>query len=455
VVDAAACFPLYCTGSGTGGADVLTPELRRIFAAWGHPVDEAAAARFLAGYADPAAAAREMVAFAQAGAAGELGIPFDPAAFLADTFLARNLPLLTDRAGAALLRFPPGSPVYAVAARTAPTLVAVQLEAAFPGLAEVLPRLCPTLSAPVNLAGAVADVAWEDVKTGVMGATTGAFHVRLGGAAAGQRLVLKQMDMAVERVLAAMVAEVFELPAVDILWTGSAWSAMRPVAGRSLRDISGNPLTEPRRKLWGPAAVMRVAEELGRESALAWSCRLFGRHSGNLIATHPDDLAEGGYVRIDFGQSLLPSRNRYLEAVMPLWHLRRFFPAEGTGGYEEPPVCAAVARGFTGIAATARRARAAVARHLAAAVGLPLPEMDGEAPDPRVTPAHVAAVVAELEAGPEPAAAFNELYSRFYQGFWQVHGWQEHLPPADHRQELSADEFHGLLPERTWIEEQG
>ncbi|HQP75412.1 MAG TPA: hypothetical protein PLU41_15400, partial [Acidobacteriota bacterium] len=310
VVDAAACFPLYCTGSGTGGADVLTPELRRIFAAWGHPVDEAAAARFLAGYADPAAAAREMVAFAQAGAAGELGIPFDPAAFLADTFLARNLPLLTDRAGAALLRFPPGSPVYAVAARTAPTLVAVQLEAAFPGLAEVLPRLCPTLSAPVNLAGAVADVAWEDVKTGVMGATTGAFHVRLGGAAAGQRLVLKQMDMAVERVLAAMVAEVFELPAVDILWTGSAWSAMRPVAGRSLRDISGNPLTEPRRRCWSPAAVARVAEELGRESALAWSCRLFGRHSGNLIATHPDDLAEGGYVRIDFGQSLLPSRNR-------------------------------------------------------------------------------------------------------------------------------------------------
>lgn len=434
---------------------MLTPELRRIFAAWGHPVDEAAVARFLTGCADPAAVAREMVAFARAGAAGELGIPFDPAEFLSDTFQARHLPLLTDRAGAALLRFPPGSPVFAVAVRTAPTLVAVQLEAAFPGLAEVLPRLCPSRSAPVNLAEAVADVTWEDVKTGVMGATTGAFHVRLAPAAGGGRLVLKQMDMAVERVLAAMVTGVFGLAAVEILWTGPAWSAMLPVAGRSLRDVSGNPLTEPRRKCWGPAALTRVAEELGREAALAWTCRLFGRHSGNLIATHPAELADSGYVRIDFGQSLLPSRNRYLEAVMPLWHLRRFFPAEGTGGYEEPSVYAAVARGFTGIAAAARRARAAVARHLAAAVGLPLPEMDGEAPDPRVTSAHVATVVAELEAGPEPAAAFNELYTRFYQGFWQVHGWQEHLPPADHRQELSADEFHGLLPERTWIEEQG
>jgi len=452
-VDAATCFPLYCNGCGTGGASVLTPELRRIFAAWGHPVDEAAVARFLAGFADPAAAAREIVAFAQAGATGALGIPFDPSAFLADTFLARNLPLLTDRAGGALLRFPAGSSVYAVAARVAPTLVATQLDAVFPGFADVLPRLCPALPAPVRLAEAVADVAWEDVKTGVMGATTGAFHVRLGAAAGGARLVLKRMDMAVERVLAAMVAEVFELSVVDILWTGPAWSAMRPVAGRSLRDISGNPLTEPRRKRWGPAAVTRVAEELGREAALAWTCRLFGRHSGNLITTRPDDLAGGGYVRIDFGQSLLPSRNRYLEAVMPLWHLRRFFPADGTGGYEEPPVVAAVARGFTGIAATARRERAAVARCLEAAVGLSLPEMDGEAPDPRVTLDHVTAVAAELAAGPGSAAAFNELYNRFYQGFWQVGGWQEHLPPADHRHELSADEFHGLLPERDWIGE--
>jgi len=435
---------------GVEDTDVLTPELRRIFAAWGHPVDEAAVARFLAGFTDPAAAAREMVAFAQAGAAGELGIPFDPSAFLSDTFQTRHLPLLTDRAGAALLRFPPGSRVFAVAVRTAPTLVAVQLEAAFPGLAEALLRLCPSVSAPVNLAEAVADVAWEDVKTGVMGATTGAFHVRLGEAGGG-RLVLKQMDMAVERVLAAMVTDVFGLAAVEILWTGPAWSAMRPVAGRSLRDVSGNPLTEPRRKRWDPPALARVAEELGREAALAWMCRLFGRHSGNLIASHPDDLAGGGYVRIDFGQSLLPSRNRYLEAVMPLWHLRRFFPADGTGGYEEPAVYNAVARGFTGIADAARRARADVARHLEAAVGLPLPEMAGEAPDPRVTPDHVTAVAAELATGPEPAVAFNELYNRFYQGFWQVHGWQEHLPPADHRHELSADEFHGLLPERNWI----
>ena len=434
---------------------MLTPELRRIFTAWGYPVDEAAVGRFLTGFADPAAVAREMVAFARAGAAGELGIPFNSTEFLSDTFQARHLPLLTDLAGGALLRFPPGASVWAVAARVAPTLVAAQLNAVFPGLADVLPQLCPSLRAPVNLAETVADVAWEDVKTGVMGATTGAFHVRLGGAVAGQRLVLKQMDMAVERVLAAMVTGVFGLASVEILWTGPAWSAMRPVSGRSLRDISGNPLTELRRKCWHPAAVARVAEELGRESALAWTCRLFGRHSGNLIATNPADLADGGYVRIDFGQSLLPSRNRYLEAVMPLWHLRRFFPAEGTGGYEEPPVVAAVARGFTKITAAARRARAAVARHLRAAVGLPLPEMAGEAADPRVEAAHVDAVVADLAAGPEPVAAFNELYNRFYQGFWQVHGWQEYRPPADHRQELSADEFHGLLPERDWIEAQG
>ncbi len=215
---------------------------------------------------------------------------------------------------------------------------------------------------------------------------------------------------------------------------------MRPVAGRSLRDIRATP--SPSRGASAGAAVTRVAEELGREAALAWTCRLFGRHSGNLITTRPDDLAGGGYVEIDFGQSLLPSRNRYLEAVMPLWHLRRFFPADGTGGYEEPPVVAAVAA----VSPASPRRRGAGAPPSRGAWkrrwGCPA-EMDGEAPDPRVTLDHVTAVAAELAAG-RMAAAFSELYNRFYQGFWQVGGWQEHLL-SDHRRD-ERRRIHGLLP---------
>ena len=425
-------------------------EAAAVLEAAGIPYHPDAVPRFLSGFADPAAVARGLVAFLrEAGSDGESG-GLDAAGALRDTFLLRNLGLFRNLGDAPLLQFPPGSPVFRRAARTIPWILEAQIQAFFPDLSGVLHRLEPAVPSGSPPLGAVAEIVFEDVKTGVMCATTGVYHLSLAPAAGAGRLVLKKTDMRIERAVAEWLAEDFGMECVDVLWTGPDYSVMRPVEGQSLRELSGNPLTEPRRRRWSPAEVARVARVLGEEAALAEHCRLFSRHSGNVLATRPGALAESGFVRIDFGQALLPTRDPYIEAVMPRWHLRRFFPDASNAGYEDPHVYREVAAGYTAVAGTARRCAGRIAACLESALGAPLPEMAAEVAEPVLHSEHVRSLEEHLRGCPPPGEAFDRLYNRFYLDFWQVPGWQEYRPPRDRAFEWGAADFHGLLTPRRW-----
>ena len=126
----------------------------------------------------------------------------DVSGALRDTFLLRNLGLFRDLRDAPLLQFPPGSPVFRRAARTIPWVLEAQLQAFFPDLPAVLHRLEPEVPPDGPPLDAVADIGFEDVKTGVMGATTGVYHLSLAPAAGAGRLVLKKTDMRIERAVA-------------------------------------------------------------------------------------------------------------------------------------------------------------------------------------------------------------------------------------------------------------
>lgn len=425
-------------------------EAAAVFDAAGIPYHPDAVPRFLAGFADPVAVARGLVAFLrEAEADGATGGPNISGA-LRDTFLLRNFGLFRDLREAPLLQFPPGSPVFRRAARTIPWILEAQVRAFFPDLPAVLHRFAPGVPPDGPPLVALADIGFEDVKTGVMGATTGVYHLSLDPAAGAGRFVLKKTDMRIERVVAGWLAEDFGLECVEVLWTGPDYSVMRPVEGLSLREISGNPLTEPRRCRWTPAEVARVARVLGEEAALAEHCRLYSRHSGNVLATRPGALAESGFVRIDFGQALLPTRDPYIEAIMPLWHLRRFFPDAGNAGYEDPSVYREVASGYAAVAGAARRAAGRIAARFEAALGAPLPEMAVEARDPVLRSGHIQDLADHLRRCPPPAEAFDRLYNRFYLDLWQVPGWQEYRPPRDRTFEWGAADYHGLLTPRRW-----
>ena len=425
-------------------------EAAAVLDAAGIPYHPEAVPRFLAGFADPAAVARGLVAFLrETEADGESG-GLDVAGALRDTFLLRNLGLFRDLRDAPLLQFPPGSPLFRRAARLIPWILEAQLQAFFPDLSAVLHRLMPEIPADCPPLDAATDIGFEDVKTGVMCATTGVYHLSLAAAAGAGRLVLKKTDMRIERAVAEWLTQDFGLACVEVLWTGPDYSVMRPVEGRSLRELSGNPLTEPRRRRWPPAEVARVARVLGEEAALAEHCRLFSRHSGNVLATRPGALAESGFVRIDFGQALLPTRDSYIEAVMPLWHLRRFFPGAGNGNYEDPAVYREVAVGYTAVAETARRLVGRIAARFEPALGAPLPEMAAETVEPVLRAEHIRSLEEHLRRCPPPGEAFDRLYNRFYLDFWQVPGWQEYRPPRDRAFEWGAADYHGLLTPRRW-----
>jgi hypothetical protein len=406
--------------------------------------------RFLAAFDHPADVARGVAAFVREGTAPDAGRPLDPHGLSRDAFLLHNFGLLRDIQEGSLLRFPDGSPVFRLAARTIPWIVAAQVEAIFPGLPTILGRIQPGVDPATPLLDLVEDLVFEDVKTGVMGATTGVYHLKLSGRGAARRYVLKRTDMAIERAVAEMLADVFGMDTVEVLWTSPGYSVMTPVAGVSLRDLSGNPLTEPRRHRWTPADVARVARALGEEAALAEHCWLYSRHSGNVLADRPEGLAESSFVRIDFGQALLPTREPYIEAVMPLWHLRRFFPGDGNDGYENPDIYRSVAAGYIHVAERARRATVRIREHLEQAVGLPLPEMAAESRNPVVEAGHVAALLQALDRPPSPEEAFQRLYNRFYLDFWQVAGWQEYRPPRDRAFEWNGIEYEDLLTPRRW-----
>ena len=365
--------------------------------------------------------------------------------------LRGNLTLLTGLFDGPLLTFPESARIYEIAARTIPEVLHAQLAAFFPGLAACL-SACRPGGAAVDTPGPGIDKIWfEDVKTGLLGATTGVYHL-LGRDARGSfRLVLKRTDASMERVVAGLLEDVFGITCVRVLWAGPIFSVLELVAGASLREISGNPLSEPRRRKWSGGELATVARELGREAALCWKCRLWSRHSGNIVATRPERLPEADFVRIDFGQSLLPVRNPYTEAVMPLWHLRRFFPGEGNGPYEDEEVYRAIWAGWAEVCRTAARQAPRIARHLAEAVGLPVPEMTGELAPAEVSPGHVAELVRKLRRPPPAEEEFDLLYNRFYLGFWQVYGWREYRPPSDSGREWAAGDLDGLLQPRPWI----
>jgi len=243
----------------------MRTELEVIFRNWGRPYHRPTLERFLADFAQPEAVARGMVAFAREFADHPSGTGASPS-FLADTFLLRNLSLLTDDADFPLLRFPPGDGIFPLAARTIPAILERHLQAAFPGLAEVLRGLRPDLAPDVPILALVEEIGFEDVLTGVMGANTGVYHLRLRGRA--DRLILKRTDMAVEQVIAALLEDVLDLPAVRIRWSGPLYSVMEPSPGASLRELSGNPLLEPRRKRW-PTASRRRPTSTGWAPALS------------------------------------------------------------------------------------------------------------------------------------------------------------------------------------------
>ncbi len=425
-------------------------EAAAVLDAAGIPYHPEALPRFLAGFPDPAAVARGLVAFLREAEADADDSGLDLSAALRDTFLLRNFGLFRDLREAPLLQFPPGSPVFRRAARTIPWILDAQVRAFFPDLPAVLHRLAPAVPPDGQPLDAIADLSFEDVKTGVMGATTGVYHLSLTPPAGAGRFVLKKTDMRIERAVAEWLAEDFGMQCVEVLWTGPEYSVMRPVEGQSLRELSGNPLTEPRRRLWPPAEVARVARVLGEEAALAELCRLFSRHSGNVLATRPGALAESGFVRIDFGQALLPTRDPYIEAVMPLWHLRRFFPDAGNRGYEDPRVYREISAGYTAVAETARSLAGRVATRFGAVLGAPLPEMEAETVAPVLRPEHVHSLEEHLRGCPPADEAFDRLYNRFYLDFWQVPGWQEYRPPRDRAFEWGAADYHGLLAPRRW-----
>lgn len=432
----------------------LPPALAALFDSQEHPVNPSVLSRFLAGFPEPRPVAEGMVEFAREYV--RLVRPGDsPDRFLADTFLPGHLSLLTNIPGFPLLRFPPGSGIFPLAARTIPWILERQVLAAFPDLPAVLARHYPAMSAARSPAGTgngflhlIREIGYEDVLTGVMTANTGVYHLRL--AVAPGHLVLKRTDMGVEKLIAGLLETRLGLPAVRIVWTGPVFSVMNPVAGRSLRDLSGNPLTEPRRRCWSPAEIRPVARVLGEEAALAWYLHLDSRHSGNILAAAPEDLPRSGFVRIDFGQSLLDSRQPVLEAFMPLWHLRRFFSTGGNEGYEDPGICSEIGGGFCHLAERIRRNRKRIGVDLESAIGLELPEMVAETGTPAVAAADVERVRRAMGERQSPAEVFNRIYDQFYRNHWQVSGWQEYHAPRDRSFEWGGEDYSDLLPDRHW-----
>ncbi len=421
-------------------------DIESVFRTWGHPWNREVLLRLVSRFPDPVATARGVVAFAREMVAWAPTGVGDASCFLNDTFRTGRLDLLTDTAGAPLLHFAPTSRAFRLAAEFIPEILNEQIEALFPGVGPVVTRLM-SVDSSCSLLALVRSIGFEDVKTGVMGATTGVYHLQL---ADGRQRVLKRTDMRLERLASHLLETIFSLPAVQIDWSGPAWSIMQPVTGASLRQLSGNPLTEPRRCLWNPSEVGRVARELGRESALAHYLHLFSRHSGNILVRDPDHLATAEYVRIDFGQSLLSSRMPRLEAIMPLWHLRRFFPGSGTRWYEMPEVVAEIAAGFLEVAAIAREAAPQILRVLDRAVGLPVPEMAGETGRVIIDAVHVAEVGRILTEETLPTDTFNAIYNHFYQDGWQVPGWTEYGPPRERMFEEAYGHFDDLLTPRDW-----
>lgn len=380
-------------------------------------------------------------------AQAECRCPVNPNHLLVQTPIFQSLDLLCDPAAAWLLRFPAASGVSELAFELVPEFVAVQLDEYFPSFFKVMPAAGLPLAGPAELKDLTA-FHFEDVKTGAHGAHTGVYHLFFR---TGRRVILKRTDMTFERLAASLLEEVLGLPAVEIIWTSSAFSIMKPVEGLSLREISGNPLGEPRLKKWPEPDLLAVARVLGEEAALAYCLHLFSRHSGNLLARQPGGLASSAFVRIDFGQSLLAVRNPVLESFMPLWHLRRFFPAEGQGFYEHPPVFRAIGAGFAGVAETAWQKRAAIVERLDAAAGLPLPEMAAETKETRIQPADVRRVAGALAAGAAAGETFNWLYNQFYRTGWQIGGWEEYRPPRDRAFTVRNDELMDLLEDRCWL----
>jgi len=369
-----------------------------------------------------------------------------PEQFARFRLLRGNLSLLTCLGEGPLLTFPEAARVYDVAARTIPDVLAAQVAAYFPGLAG-----CLTACRPGATPADVDKIWFEDVKTGMLRATTGVYHLRGRDAAGPFRLVLKRTDAALERIIAGMLEDVFGLQSVRVLWCGPVYSALALLEGASLREISGNPLSEPRRRCWDSRTLGGLARELGREAAVGWKCRLWSRHGGNIIATCPERLEHSEFVRIDFGQSLLPVRNPYTEAVMPLWHLRRFFPGEGNLAYETPEVYLPIWEGWAEVSRRAAAGIGQIARHLEAAVGLAVPEMEGELVPATVTRDHVEGLLRRLRQAPPAEVEFDQFYNSFYQGFWQVLGWSEYRPPAQLGRDWAGGDLDGLLQPRSWI----
>lgn len=414
---------------------------------WDVSGDRHAFLPFLQSFPDPESVAAGVTRFAQE-CPGEL-LGRKPVG--GEPFLLKNPALLTDTHRGRLLHFPPGSTVFTLAASCIPWILERQLEEFFPGLPAMLEGILPGVEPLLPMLDILTSLHFEDVLTGVMGATTGVYHARFRTGAGSLHLVLKRTDMSLERVLARLLEDVLDLSAVQVLRTGSSYSIMAPVPGLSLRAMTGNPLTEPRRRGWSHAEMIRLARISGEESALAFYLGYYSRHSGNLVACDPSDLTESPMVRIDFGQSLLPSRNRWIEAIMPLWHLRRFFPGDGNDPYEDRELVANLFEGFRSVREKAEKRIGDVERILTEAVGLPIPEMEGELREPAIVrPDHVEKILNRLTSGRPAEDDFDAIYNRFYQDFWQVPGWMEYHAPRDRSIDLDPGDFDGLVSPRPW-----